>query len=192
MKNIALLLVGAALLAACQTTAPVVDPAQIATVSLSSATYAGEAADWGVAPQKTIYKGAYHTKTPTSLPGARTITTAELQKLIASGGDVVLIDVLGGGSHPTLPFSHWLNGAGVGDGFDDKVQARLSERLATLTGGNRAKPVVFFCLNSECWLSYNAALRAVELGHTTVLWYRGGQESWKAAGLPMVTSVNSW
>ncbi len=39
-------------------------------------------------------------------------------------------------------------------------------------------------LSRECWVSYNAALRAINAGYTNVLWYRGGIEAWKAAGLP--------
>jgi hypothetical protein len=33
-------------------------------------------------------------------------------------------------------------------------------------------------------MSYNAALRAINAGYTNVLWYRGGIEAWKMAGLP--------
>jgi rhodanese-related sulfurtransferase len=32
-------------------------------------------------------------------------------------------------------------------------------------------------------MSYNAALRAVNLGYTQVFWYRGGIEAWQLAGL---------
>jgi 3-mercaptopyruvate sulfurtransferase SseA len=34
-------------------------------------------------------------------------------------------------------------------------------------------------------MSYNAALRAINLGYTNVLWYRGGIEAWQQAGLPV-------
>src|SRR5262249_14167344 len=39
-------------------------------------------------------------------------------------------------------------------------------------------------LSPECWMSYNGALRAIHAGYTNVLWYRGGIEAWKMAGLP--------
>jgi rhodanese-related sulfurtransferase len=42
--------------------------------------------------------------------------------------------------------------------------------------------VAFFCAGPRCWLSYNAALRAVRLGYRRVLWYRGGIEAWGAGG----------
>jgi rhodanese-related sulfurtransferase len=34
-------------------------------------------------------------------------------------------------------------------------------------------------------MSYNAALRAIAAGYSNVLWYRGGIEAWKAAGMPV-------
>lgn len=37
-------------------------------------------------------------------------------------------------------------------------------------------------------MSYNAALRAINLGYRNVLWYRGGIEAWQAAGQPLQPS----
>ncbi len=53
-----------------------------------------------------------------------------------------------------------------------------------MTGGNKNVPLVFYCQNTYCWMSYNAALRAIKMGFTQVLWYRGGIEAWQKAGLP--------
>ncbi len=53
---------------------------------------------------------------------------------------------------------------------------------------NKQHPIVLYCLSPECWMSYNASLRAINLGYTNVLWYRGGIESWKKAGLPVQTA----
>ncbi|MND08271.1 hypothetical protein D3C83_307850 [compost metagenome] len=47
---------------------------------------------------------------------------------------------------------------------------------------------MFFCVDTECWLSYNAALRAIRLGYSNVMWYRGGISAWSAAELPMAQS----
>ena len=33
---------------------------------------------------------------------------------------------------------------------------------------------MFYCEGAQCWESYNAALRALDLGYSNVLWYRGG------------------
>jgi PQQ-dependent catabolism-associated CXXCW motif protein len=70
--------------------------------------------------------------------------------------------------------------------FSDDVQARSKEMLMQVTQGRQDMPLVFYCLSPHCWMSYNAALRAVNAGFTNVLWYRGGVEAWKrsAQGLP--------
>jgi lipoprotein NlpI len=39
-------------------------------------------------------------------------------------------------------------------------------------------PLIFFCAGSRCWHSYNACLRAINLGYTRVYWYRGGLWAW--------------
>jgi PQQ-dependent catabolism-associated CXXCW motif protein len=57
--------------------------------------------------------------------------------------------------------------------------------LSRLTHGNKAAPMVYFCVDAQCWLSYNASLRAAALGYTEVYWYRGGIVAWRAAGLPL-------
>jgi PQQ-dependent catabolism-associated CXXCW motif protein len=87
----------------------------------------------------------------------------------------------------------WWNGAGLGGTFEDAIQDRLKERLAQLTGGDTNKAVVFYCLSAECWLSYNAVLRAAQLGYRNLYWYRGGIHAWEAAGAALIpTEDNAW
>ena len=64
--------------------------------------------------------------------------------------------------------------------------------MEEVTGGKKSRPLAFYCVNSQCWLSYNASLRAVALGYTRVLWYRGGVEAWRAAGLPLGQVRKPW
>jgi len=69
--------------------------------------------------------------------------------------------------------------------------AALSTALivqAAFAGGDKSRPMVFYCVDAECWLSYNAALRAIKLGYTNVMWYRGGVAAWRTAELPMAQS----
>lgn len=149
--------------------------------------FADEDKDYGIAPEKALTTN-YHHKTPLYVPGARTIKTLVLRKLIDSSSPPIVIDVLGGtpGKRLTIPSAVWL-GADAGDG---RVYAAEKEKFATilskLTNSDKSRPVVFFCLNVECWLSYNASLRAVEEGYKNVYWYRGGWKSWKAATLPFI------
>jgi PQQ-dependent catabolism-associated CXXCW motif protein len=115
------------------------------------------------------------------------IVTAELQAMLESGSGPVLIDVASGEGHVTLRGAYWLPGAGRGIHFFDPLQAQLAQYLQQLSKGDKNRPLVFFCVNAQCWLSYNASLRAAALGYTRVYWYRGGIEAWKEAGLPLAT-----
>jgi PQQ-dependent catabolism-associated CXXCW motif protein len=147
--------------------------------------YADEDRDWGVAAGRDIRRAPYSAPTPMEVPGARVIGTDELKALLSSTPAAVLADVAAGEAHVSLPGAVWLPNAGRGINYLDTVQAELAEQLAKLTGGEKSLPVVFFCVNSQCWLSYNASLRAAALGYANVHWYRGGIDAWRAAGLPL-------
>lgn len=162
------------------------------SLSAGAAEQAGleEDRDWGVAPTSQLRQPPYSAPTPRTAPGVATIATQDLKALLdaepASVRAPVLIDVAAGDGHRTLPGAYWLPGAGRGDNFIDELQASLVSLLEKLTGGDRQRPLVFFCVNTQCWLSYNAALRAAAAGYARVYWYRGGLEAWRAAGLPLV------
>ena len=47
-----------------------------------------------------------------------------------------------------------------------------------------ARPLVFYCLK-DCWMSWNAAKRALALGYSNVAWYPEGSDGWAAVGLPV-------
>lgn len=146
--------------------------------------YADEARDWGVAPTNRLRQQPYHGFTPLTIPGAQVVRTQELHAMLAGTVAPVLIDVLADEGHVTLAGTAWISGAGRGTNFFDPVQAVLEQLLAKLTHGDKARGLVFFCAGPQCWLSYNAALRAVAAGYEKVYWYRGGIEAWTAAGLP--------
>ena len=152
-----------------------------------------EMQDFGVAPSAELKLVDHASATPLAIPGSRIIVTAELrQRLQAPLEDrPLLFDVLTN-EHPSLPGAIWLPGAGYGSGFDDALQARLSAFLQFMTAGDRERELVFFCVGPRCWLSYNAALRAVRLGYTRVLWYRGGIEAWGASGGALRTPRVAW
>lgn len=40
---------------------------------------------------------------------------------------------------------------------------------------------MFYCQSTQCWMSYSAALRAINMDFTQVYWYRGGVEAWRQA-----------
>jgi PQQ-dependent catabolism-associated CXXCW motif protein len=114
----------------------------------------------------------------------QTITTVQLRDMMLAPSAPLLINVIGGGQTVSLPGAIWLRGAGLGDDLNDPVQARLDACLAALTHGDKAQPVVFFCLSKTCWLSYNAAVGAAALGYSHVFWYRGGGTPGTPPGCP--------
>jgi PQQ-dependent catabolism-associated CXXCW motif protein len=84
--------------------------------------------------------------------------------------------------HRALPAALWIPGVGAGvlpTPLEDSFRARLASALGE--EGNR--PVVFYC-HARCWLSWNAAKRAIGYGYRQVIWFPDGIEGWMAAGLP--------
>lgn len=146
--------------------------------------HAQDATDPGAAvmPRAGLRLSDYSAPTPLAIPGAQVIDTPQLRQQIAGERPPALIDTAGGSGHDSLPGAVWLPGAGLGTGFDDTLQQQVGMALAYISGNDPARPLVFFCVSRNCWLSYNAALRAVRLGYREVYWYRGGLEAWRAAG----------
>lgn len=163
-------------------------------VLFSCLVHAEEMRDYGVAPSAELRLRDYSAPTPLEIPGASVITTAELREALQAPFEArpLLFDVLGGGGHMTLQGAIWLPGAGHGSSYEDEVQGRLAQLLEFATRGNRDRQLVFFCTGPNCWLSYNAALRAARLGYSAVRWYRGGIEAWRAAGGAMAMPRIVW
>ncbi len=149
--------------------------------------YGGEDRDWNIAPTTALRTSAYHAPTPRAIPGGRVVRTTELATMRAANPRLYLIDVLGGDPHATIAGAFWLAGAGAGDLSADETR-RFRDALAKFAAGDRNHPIVFLCADSQCWLSYNAALRAIASGYTNIMWYRGGLAAWVHAGLPMTQS----
>ena len=149
--------------------------------------FADEEKDWGVPPTARLRTVGYHSPTPLKIPGGRVVATPELKAMMERKPRPYLIDVLGGGIHRTLAGAFWMSGAGAGD-MSKEEERRFAQAVANFAGGDKARPLVFFCVDAECWLSYNAALRAIALGYTNVTWYRGGIAAWSTAELPMAHS----
>jgi len=136
--------------------------------------------------------GRYQADTPLLAEGVKTVKTPELVRMVGSAMKPILVDVVEGEDHETLPSALWIKGAGVGL-KDDAAHAEIGERLGYvlegLAGGNKAAPLIFFCADSGCWLALNAALRARDLGYRNAMWYRGGVKAWKLARLETLAAV---
>ena len=142
-----------------------------------------ERRDMGVPPTRELHDGQMHGATPNQIPGGQVITTAGVKALLEQQVGAQLIDVLGAeASLPDAIPAVWASAPGS---FDDPTQEKLARMLVAVTRNNPETPLVFFCGGPECWMSYNAALRAIALGYRNVVWYRGGLEAWNHAGLPL-------
>lgn len=146
--------------------------------------YGGENVEFGVRPQ-TILQTNVGTPTPTSIPGARTVSTTQVAYEVRQNRRMVLVDALENAHPQTIAGAVHLPTAGRPGSFSDQFQSQLARDLVRLTQNQRDIPVVFFCQGVRCWESYNAALRARAAGFSNVFWYRGGLQSWAEAGLPM-------
>ncbi len=62
------------------------------------------------------------------------------------------------------------------------------EGLTKATGGDPQKAIVFYCL-TDCWMSWNAAKRAMSYGYKKVLWYPEGTDGWESELLPVEKST---
>lgn len=140
--------------------------------------------------------------TPVDIPApARVIDAPEARAMIAAGA--VAVDVFGApnprydeldgawpGAAPrlTLPGAVWLPEVGRGT-LSAQMARWYAAELDRLTGGDRARPLVIFCV-ADCWMSWNAARRAAEdLGYRDVAWFRLGTDGWLDRGWPLAPAA---
>ncbi|MFC5475075.1 rhodanese-like domain-containing protein [Paraherbaspirillum soli] len=155
-----------------------------------------EGFDWGIpaptlATQATVQR--YDEPTPLNLDGITTIKTAELAKLLLKK-QAVMIDTREWEEKRivTIPNALVIDWAGTEQtsipGREEKLRKSFEEVLQ-LVVPDKSTPIVTFCYSAKCWFSINAALRLQAIGYSNVLWFRGGIDSWVAAGLPIVPAV---
>src|SRR6185312_3155701 len=139
----------------------------------------------------------YRAAVPATLKGARVVTTEDAEA-IWHAGSAVFIDVLPHAPKPpnlppdtvwrdkprfNIPGSVWLPDTGYG-ALAVPTEDYLRTGLSRATRSDRTKLSVFYC-QANCWMSWNAAKRALSIGYTNVAWYREGTDGWSGAGLPL-------
>jgi tetratricopeptide (TPR) repeat protein len=144
--------------------------------------HADENADFGVAPDNALH-AILQGRTPTTVPGAKTIRTPELQRFLVERKPVI-VDTMFNWWGFSLTGAVALQNSGWGGSMSDTMQDRLRRKMQEVTKGDLSVPIVVVGWNSERFDSYNLALRLAALGYTQVHWYRGGREAWEVAGLP--------
>jgi PQQ-dependent catabolism-associated CXXCW motif protein len=139
----------------------------------------------------------FRAEVPATLKGATVITSAEAERLWR-GREAVFIDVLPRPPKPAnlppgtiwreserenIPGSIWLPNVGFGV-LQPVMESYFRQGLSEATGGDSNRPILFYCLE-RCWMSWNAAKRALALGYRKVLWYPEGTDGWSRRGLPL-------
>jgi PQQ-dependent catabolism-associated CXXCW motif protein len=136
----------------------------------------------------------YRADVPATLKGGAVIGAQQLHEMMAREA-VVVIDVLPQPPRPTelpattlwhpparhdIPGSIWLANVGFG-GLSAEMESYFKKALEGVSLGQKGRKLVFYC-EAKCWMSWNAAKRAVEYGYTSVYWFPGGMQDWSAAG----------
>jgi PQQ-dependent catabolism-associated CXXCW motif protein len=139
----------------------------------------------------------YRAPTPATLAGARVVTTAQVETLWQDKA-AIFVDVMPRAPRPpnlppgtiwrdrprsNIPGSIWLPDTGYGE-LAPVTEDYLRKNLAQVTGGDRTKLLVIYCLR-DCWMSWNAAKRILAVGYTNVAWYPEGTDGWTDALLPI-------
>ena len=138
---------------------------------------------------------------PATLKGATVIGAKQLHDLMAKEA-VVVIDVLPQPPRPAnlpattlwhpaarqdIPGSIWLANVGFG-GLSAEMDGYFRKALEGVSLGSKDRKLVFYC-EAKCWMSWNAAKRAVEYGYLSVYWFPGGMQDWTAAGYPTLLNA---
>lgn len=139
----------------------------------------------------------YRAPVPETLQGATVVDDAAAHALWETG-DVFFVDVYPRAPKPTnlpegtiwrekkhhsIPKAVWLPNVGYG-ALADETHAYFKKNLTAGTAGNKDHPILFYCL-AGCWMSWNAAKRALEYGYTDVYWYPDGTDGWDFSDYPL-------
>lgn len=143
----------------------------------------------------------YDDVVPDTLKGATVVEAAEVRALRDENG-AVLVDVipeqrrpdtLPAGQlwipvpHQSIPGSIWLPDVGYG-GLSQTTEAYFFNHLKAATNDDKDHDVVFYC-RANCWMSWNAARRAVLNGYTSVYWFAEGTDGWFEADYGFETAT---
>jgi PQQ-dependent catabolism-associated CXXCW motif protein len=149
-------------------------------------------------PEPTGYRmDDYRSPTPATLRGA-TVMSTDAARAHWEQHDAVFIDVLPQVPRPVglpastiwrekprqdVPGSIWLPDTGYG-ALAPAMEQYFRHGLEQASGGDRSRTLVFYCL-ANCWMSWNAAKRAIAIGYPHVAWYPDGTDGWAATHLPL-------
>jgi PQQ-dependent catabolism-associated CXXCW motif protein len=168
----------------------------VAALALAAAVHAQE---W--VPEPDGYRtDNYRAPVPTTLAGARVLSTPEAEAIWRAKSGA-FVDVLPRAPRPkslpagtvwrdkprfNIPGSVWLPDTGYG-ALAAATEDYLRRGLARASGDDNKTLLVIYCL-TDCWMSWNAAKRALSFGYSNIAWYPEGTDGWDRAKLPLVES----
>jgi PQQ-dependent catabolism-associated CXXCW motif protein len=144
-----------------------------------------------------FWTGPINSAVPATIAGGKVINSARQLQSLLKGPGTIIVDVsnaprrpdnLATGApwlplpHQAIPGSLWIPGAGLGEA-PPAVDDFFRKQLAAATDNDASRQVIIYC-HRTCWLSWNAAKRAIDYGYRNVYWYRDGIEGWTAAHFP--------
>jgi len=142
----------------------------------------------------------YRAPVPAKLTGARVLTTEQAEAIWRSKSGA-FIDVLPRPPKPpnlpagtvwrdkprlNIPGSIWLPDTGYGT-LAPATEDYFRNGLTKASGGDHTKLLAIYC-QADCWMSWNAAKRALTYGYSDVAWYPEGTDGWQFADLPLEDS----
>ncbi|WP_395014671.1 PQQ-dependent catabolism-associated CXXCW motif protein [Dongia sp.] len=153
-------------------------------------------------PEPADYRqGDYRAEVPATLMGATVVDAKQVHAMMVKEA-VVVIDVLPQPPRPAelpattlwhpparhdIPGSIWLANVGFG-ALSAEMEGYFRKALEAVSLGAKDRKLVFYC-EASCWMSWNAAKRAVEYGYTAVYWFPGGMQAWSEAGYPTLLNA---
>lgn len=139
----------------------------------------------------------YDDVVPDTLTGSKRVSAVEVFAL-QHDHNAVIIDVIPEHRRPDFlpegqlwfPVPHtgvkdalWLPDVGFGV-LSDITENYFRHHLQQATQQQLSTPVVFYC-RIDCWMSWNAAKRALTYGYTSVYWFADGLDEWRFEDLPV-------
>jgi PQQ-dependent catabolism-associated CXXCW motif protein len=136
----------------------------------------------------------YDDQVPETLSGATRVTAKDVA-ILQSEKNALIVDVIPAHVKPEqlpegqlwFPVAHtgvagalWLPDVGYG-ALSKTTTDYFKYHLEKNTAGNTDHPLVFYC-RINCWMSWNAAKRALSFGYTQVYWFADGIEDWLYEG----------
>lgn len=108
----------------------------------------------------------------------KTINGKQLKKLLDTGVDVTVVNVLDRASFEQGHISGSIN-----------IPASEIEETAASRLGNKDASIVVHCTSSACSASETAGEKLRQMGYKNVIRFKGGIEEWKQSGFSLVSQT---